>query len=112
MSPKVAVIEAVPAVTGVASPYLLTVATLVSEEFHVTDGVRSFVVLSEYIPVAVNSSLAPTATLGFVGSSAMETSTAAGADQVLPLSPHPATMRSINTRIRFFQFFSMMILLL
>ena len=75
IDPRLAVIVVVPAATGVARPYVVpTVATAESEDFQVTDVVRSFVVLSEYVPVAVNCWLTPTAMLGFVGSSAMETS--------------------------------------
>ncbi len=49
--PDVAVIVAVPAATGVASPeeliVLLIVATDVADEPHITDAVISFVLLSE-----------------------------------------------------------------
>ena len=55
----------------------LTVATLLSEEAQVTAAVRSWVVLSVKVPVAVNCSVSPLAMLGFGGVTAMDTSVAA-----------------------------------
>ncbi len=53
-----AVIAVMPAAEEAANPLetaaLLTVATISSEDFHVTDDVRSCVVRSEYVPVALN----------------------------------------------------------
>jgi len=47
-----------PMVNAVATPLepaaLLTVATFSSEDVHVTDDVRSCVVRSKYVPVAIN----------------------------------------------------------
>lgn len=58
MLPEVAVIVVDPAATDVARPLdpaaLLIVAAPVLEEDQVTDAVRFWVVLSEYVPVAVN----------------------------------------------------------
>jgi hypothetical protein len=58
MLPDVAVIVVEPAATGVASPFepvvLPIVATDVADELQVTDAVRSWVVLSENVPVAMN----------------------------------------------------------
>lgn len=58
MLPDAALIVVVPAATDVASPYepaaLLIVATPVLDELQVTVFVRFCVVLSEYVPVAVN----------------------------------------------------------
>ncbi len=51
--PELAVMVEVPAATAVASPPV-TVATLVDEELHVAVEVRSCVLLSLYVPVAVN----------------------------------------------------------
>ncbi|MDR3579358.1 MAG: hypothetical protein P4L44_05300 [Oryzomonas sp.] len=78
----VAVIVAVPAATAVAAPLLpavlLMVATavfvLVLEELQVTDEVRSCVVPSENVPVALNCWVPPTATVGLAGWSAIELS--------------------------------------
>ena len=56
--PDVAVIVAVPAATEMTMPFepavLLIDATLVLEEFQVTVDVKSCVVLSENVPVAMN----------------------------------------------------------
>jgi len=52
----------------------LIVATLVSVESHVADAVRSFVVLSAYVPTAVNCWLVPVAIIELVGVIAMDTS--------------------------------------
>jgi hypothetical protein len=75
--PDVAVIVADPVATEVASPLdppaLLTVATPVSDELQVADAVKSWVVLSEYVPVAVNCCFVPRAMLGLVGVTAMDT---------------------------------------
>ena len=59
MPEKLAVIVVVPSEKDVASPFvpdvLLIVAIPVTEEFHITDVVISRVVLSEKVPMAVNS---------------------------------------------------------
>jgi hypothetical protein len=56
--PDVAPMVVVPTLAPVARPLLpaalLTVATFALEEAQVTDAVRSCVVASEYVPVAVN----------------------------------------------------------
>ncbi len=78
--PDVAVIVAEPAATGVASPcepaVLLMVATDVADELQVTDVVRTWVVLSENVPVAMNCLVVPVGMLGLVGVTAMDTSVA------------------------------------
>src|SRR6266700_2738134 len=75
-SPSVAVIVVVPAATDVAKPCeppaLLIVATPAAEELQVTWVVRSCVVLSLKVPVAVNCRVVPFAMLGFVGVTATE----------------------------------------
>jgi hypothetical protein len=80
MLPRVAVIVVAPVATDVASPWepasLLIVAAFVFEEFHMTDAVRSCVVWSEKVPVAVNCRLVPFATFGFVGVTATDTNIA------------------------------------
>jgi len=74
--PDTAVIVVVPAATEVASPFepaaLLIVATPVLDELQVTDLVRFWLVLSEYVPVAVNCWLAPLAIFGFAGVTEIE----------------------------------------
>ena len=54
MAPDDAVMMIVPAATGVARPELLIVAILVFDDVHDTREVRSRVVLSMNVPVAVN----------------------------------------------------------
>ena len=78
--PDVAVIVVEPAATDVALPLepaaLLMAATVVDDDFQVTDVVTFCVELSEYVPVAVNCFDVPSAMLGLVGESVMETSVA------------------------------------
>jgi hypothetical protein len=80
MLPDVAVMVLVPAATEVARPFepvvLLIDATLVLEEFQATVSVRSCVVLSEKVPVAVNCCVVPLAMLGLVGVIARDASVA------------------------------------
>jgi len=95
MLPDAAVIVVCPVATEVASPLepeaLLMVAMAVFEESQVTDLVISRVVLSEYIPVAVNCWVVPLAILGFVGITAMEVSVPPlGESCTLPLLPVPS----------------------
>jgi len=52
--PEVAMMVVVPAAIAVASPLLLTVAIVVSEELQVACMVKSAVVPSANVPVAVN----------------------------------------------------------
>jgi hypothetical protein len=73
---QVAVIVAVPALTALASPPVLTVASNVFDEVHDRSLVRSWVVLSEKIPVAVSCWLVPAAMLGIGGVRAIETNVA------------------------------------
>jgi hypothetical protein len=78
--PDVAVIVVEPAATEVADPLepaaLLMVATAAADELQVTAVVRFWVVLSEYVPVAMNCWFVPFAMLGLVGVTAMDTSVA------------------------------------
>ena len=60
--------------TAVANPEVLIVAFVASDGLHVTDAVMFCVLLSEYVPVAVNCWVAPTAILGFAGVTAIEAS--------------------------------------
>ena len=78
--PSVALIVEVPVATPVASPAAVIVATAGVAEAHVTWLVRSCVVLSEKVPVAVNCSVSPLATLGLAGVTAIDCRTA-GADR-------------------------------
>jgi hypothetical protein len=78
MLPKVAVMAVVPADTEEAFPLepvaLLTVATDAFDELHVTAVVRSCVLLSEKVPVAVNCSDVPRVMPGLTGVTVMDTS--------------------------------------
>ena len=81
IAPDVAEMVAEPADTAVTEPVepavLLTVATAALDELHVTEAVRSCVVLSEKVPVATNCCTVPLATLELTGVIAMDTSVAA-----------------------------------
>jgi hypothetical protein len=77
---SVAVIVVVPLATLVARPLLppalLTVAVVSVPELHVTAAVRFCVVLSLKVPVAMNCCVVPRAIDGFVGVTAIDSSTA------------------------------------
>ena len=75
--PLVALIVEVPAFNALARPEALIVAVVVLEDAHVTVLVRFCVVLSLYVPVAVNCCVPPAATDGFAGVTAIELSVAA-----------------------------------
>ena len=68
---KAAVMVAVPAATPVARPLLTIVAVAVLDELQVTCVVISWVVDSEYVPVAVNCWVAPTTILTVAGVTAV-----------------------------------------
>ena len=76
--PDLAMIVVVPTATRVAFPFdltaLLIMATDFAEELQVTDVVRFRVLLSEYVPMAVNCAVVPIAIEGFIGITATETS--------------------------------------
>src|SRR5512142_1800740 len=74
--PNVAVIVVVPdaAAAAVARPLVLIVATAGADDVQVAREVRSRVLASEYVPVAVNCCVAPVGTLGFAGVTAMDVS--------------------------------------
>ena len=77
---RLAVMVAGPSALDVANPLepdvLLIVATPTAEEFQVTSDVRSCVVLSVNVPVAMNCTVFPTGTVVLVGVVAIDTSTA------------------------------------
>jgi hypothetical protein len=84
---KAAVMVEEPAATPVARPLLLIVAADVGSEVQVTCVVIFCVVPSEYVPVAVNGWVPPTAMLAVVGVTAMEDRVAVV--PLLPVSPPP-----------------------
>ena len=84
--PEVALMVVVPIPVLVASPVLFTVAVEALSDAQVTLDVRSCVLPSVNVPAAVNCCVVPSATEGFVGVAAIDTSTAAVTVKlVLPL---------------------------
>jgi hypothetical protein len=88
----VAVMFELPVATAVANPLAAMVATLVLDDAHVAELVRSFVLLSEYIPVAVNCCVVPAA----IDAEAGVTATLVSVTPLLP--PHPITNEKHSTR--------------
>ena len=74
--PSVAEMVVLPALTAVARPVLLIVATLVLEDVHATWLVRFCVLPLEYVPVAVNDCVVPVEIVGVAGVTAMDESDA------------------------------------
>ena len=72
VEPAVAVTLALPWLTLVANPWPSTVAILLSAELHLADVVRSSVLPSLYVPVALSCFVVPKAKDGFEGVIAME----------------------------------------
>ena len=70
--PSVAEMVVVPALTAVARPLLLIVATLVLEDVHATWLVRFWVMPLEYVPVAVNDCVVPVEIVGVAGVTTMD----------------------------------------
>ena len=103
---RVTAMVVVPAATAVARPLLLTVATDGFEELQVTCAVTSWLVPSEYAPVAVNCWVAPTVITRLTGVTDIETR-AAG---VPPPFPHvvrdiakKARKNTAETNLKFFR---------
>jgi hypothetical protein len=89
--PKVALIMLVPAPTPVAKPAAEIVAAAVVPDAHVTEDVRTWVVVSVYVPVATNCCVADWAMAGLAGVTAIDCSAAAvtvntSAGEVTPFS--------------------------
>src|SRR6266568_1359529 len=91
IKPDVAVMVEEPAASDEAMPAALTVTLPVSEELQVTANVISFLLLSEYTPVALNCRLVPGAMLSVEGDTSMAVRLTFGlfATAPLPLSPPP-----------------------
>ena len=88
-----AVIVEVPTVTPVANPPDVIVATALVPDVHVTVPVMFAVVVSEYVPVAVNCCVVPFATVGFTGVTAIDCNVAAVTfSEVFPLIPFNAAV--------------------
>lgn len=73
MLPAVAVIVVEPTARHVASPVSLIVAIPVFDEPHVTDVVKSCMLLSEKVPVAVNCLVVPRPLVGLIGATSIDT---------------------------------------
>ena len=85
--PEMALMVAVPAARAVARPPLLTVATDVSDDLQVTCVLISWLVPSEYVPVAVKSLEFPAAMLGLAGATDIEDSKGVTVRVVVPETP-------------------------
>ena len=99
--PEVAVMVVVPALTAVARPLLLTVATVALDELQVSAVVISRLVPSENMPAAANCVVAPSGRLGSEGVTNMKISETPGgsATESVPLPPpHPPNRRRIAQR--------------
>src|SRR3989338_1162096 len=70
---SLATMEVEPVAMVVVKPASLIVATDVADELQFTNVVKFFVLLSEYVPVAVNCCEVPLAMLGLEGVTAMDT---------------------------------------
>jgi hypothetical protein len=94
---SVAVIGVLPAVSPVARPVLSTLATLPAVEVHVAALLRSCVLLSVKVPVAVNCFVRPAAIDGFAGVTAIDAMTAGVtvADTVLLIEPSVAVIVTV-----------------
>ena len=97
--PEVAVTMTVPAPTPVTLPPA-TLATLESDVFHCAEAVRSLLLPSLYLPVAVNCWTAPGATLAFPGATCNEVSDAVtGGGVLLLLLEPPPEPQAASTRL-------------
>ena len=80
MEAEVAVMVAVPCPELVATPLLprvlLMIATVASDELHITTEVTSSVLPSVYVPVAANGCVVPSAIVGLCGVIAIEANAA------------------------------------
>src|ERR1700722_16780689 len=97
--PRVALIELVPTPAPVAKPPAVIVATEGVADAHVTEPVKFCVVLSLYVPVAVNCCVVPLEIVGFAGVTAMDCSVAAvTVSTVEPLTvPRGALIELVTT---------------
>jgi len=97
--PSVAVMVAGPWPAAVTSPLepgaLLTEPTLVAEDVQAAELVRFCVVLSVYVPVAINCCVVPLAMLGFAGVTLMETRLAAVTTKLVA----PETLPSVAVTV-------------
>ena len=82
------VIGAVVVLSAVANPVAEMVTSVAFEDDHVAVGVRFWVELSLYVPVAVNCVRVPTGTVSFAGVTAIDSSTGAvTVSEATPVKP-------------------------
>src|SRR5690349_10780494 len=89
----------VPTLVPVASPPLEMVATPGDEELHVTVLVRFWVLLSVYVPVAVNCWFVPDEIDGFAGVTAIDTKVAAVTVRVVDPLTAPELAPTVVVRL-------------
>jgi hypothetical protein len=98
--PTVALIDVDPALSVVASPAeplrLLIEATAATDELQTAVVVRFWVVLSLYVPVAVNCSVTPLVTVGSLGVTVIDSSAGAEGAGDEPDPPPPPQSLSAN----------------
>jgi len=92
-----------PAFTAVASPVPLIVAIVVSLEAQAIEFVKFCVLPSLKVPVAVNGTVVPAAVDGFLGVTAIETSTAADTFSIVC----PVTLLCVAEMVAFPTFFEL-----
>jgi hypothetical protein len=101
MVPNAAWIVEIPTFDVVARPVALIVATVVAKELQVAVGVKSAVVPSLYVPVAVNCCGVPIGTDGFAGVTAIEIgAVAVTVSKVAPLTPPTAAVIVVGPGVR------------
>jgi len=81
--PELAVIVVIPCLAVLASPWLLMVATAVSEEFQLTEEVSSLVLPSVNVPVALNCCFVPSGMEGLRGVTPRDTKTGGATARVV-----------------------------
>ena len=96
----VAIIVADPLATAVATPVVAIVAIELADELQVTDDVRFWVELSEYVPVAVYCWVAPTVLLWLAGVTAIAVRCGAAAgchnvNVIVPLVPFETDSKAV-----------------
>src|SRR5262249_61331522 len=99
-APEVALMVVVPAATAVARPWvplvLLMVAVPVTDEAHVTDVVRFWVLPSLNVPVAVNCWVAPLAIDGFAGVTASDVNVGVGVTVTIAVTEMPSVAVTVT----------------
>ncbi len=95
--PTFALMLVVPIAQPVAIPPAAIIATYGSDELHVTDEVRAFLLLSLYVPMAAKGNDSPAGIVPFAGVTAMETS--AGGPTVTVVEPHTEPAHALTVAV-------------